>query len=98
MVSKSSPSLPLILDPKYTLDSSRKDMQRIIVASLERRLYRSDEKETKKNIKTQIKNERDRMVFGCGSAEGVKLDLMPGLKVCSTGLSGAATHGAAADQ
>jgi len=43
------------LDPKYTSDSSRKDMQRIIVASLGRRLYRSDEKETKQKKKKKKK-------------------------------------------
>jgi len=74
-------------------------MQRIIVASLGRRLYRSDEKETKqKKKKTQIKNERDIMIFGCGSAEGVKLDLILGVKVCGAGLSGVATHGTTVDQ
>ncbi|QCD82005.1 hypothetical protein DEO72_LG2g2337 [Vigna unguiculata] len=97
-VSKLSSSLPLIFDPKYTSNSSRKYVQRIIVTSLGRRLYRSDKKETKKNKKTQIKNERDRTIFGCGSAEGVKLDLIPGLKVCGARWSGASTHGAAAYQ
>jgi len=67
-------------------------VQRITVTSLGRRLYRSDEKETKKSKKTQIESERDRTIFGCCSAEGVKLDLIPGLKVCGAGWSGAATH------
>jgi len=39
------------LVPKYTSDSSRKDMQRIIVASLGRRLYKYNKKETKKKAK-----------------------------------------------
>ncbi|QCD87721.1 ammonium transporter [Vigna unguiculata] len=42
-------------------------------------------------------NERDITIFGYGSAEGVKLDLILGVKVCGAGLSGAATHGAAVD-
>jgi len=90
--------MPLILDLKYTSDSSRKDVQRIIVASLERRLYISDDKETKKNKKTQIESERDRTIFGCGFVEGMNLDLILGLKVRGAGWSSAATHGTMADQ
>jgi len=63
-VSKFSSSLTLVFDPKYTSDSLRKDVQRIIVTLLGRRLYRSDEKETKKTKKLKSRTKEIERFLG----------------------------------